>query len=521
MKETWTKAISNEYGRLAQGNDHGVDYQDAMEFIPTGDVPKDRDVTYASFRFDHRPLKAEQYRPRMVAGGDKLSYGDDPGSPAASLLETKLLLNSVISEAHLGARFLSADLKDFFLCSFMKTPEYMKIPVKFIPDDIIKKYNIKALEHKGYVYVKIKRGMYGLKQAAWLAYEQLQEYLKPYGYLPDPNHQCIWYHTTRRTRFCLCVDDFGIKYCDKADAEHLLNILRKYYKVSVDWEGRNYCGLTINWDYERKFVDISMPKYIEHLLHKCQHNPITPTYTPFKWTAPQYGKTQQFVKPDDTAPKLDKKGIKYVQSVIGSLLYYRRAVDPTILVALNELSTEQASPTTNTLQKIKQLLNYVATYPNTVLRFHANDMTLHVDSDAAYLVLPNAKSRIAGYFYLSTHPKFQTPPKLNAPVIVECKTLQHVVASAAEAQTGGLFHNARTTLPIREMLQTLGHPQPPTPIKTDNSTANDFVLKNLKQKNTIGSVTAVSNNNLKFIGTKVKITGLIILQNIIRLNITK
>ena len=372
--------------------------------------------------------------------------------------------------------------KTFFLYSFMKTPEYMKIPVKFIPDDIIKKYNINALEHKGYVYIKIKRDMYGLKQAAWLAYGQLREYLQPYGYLPDPNHQGIWYHTTKRTRFCLCVDDFGIKYYDKADAEHLLNILRKYYKALVDWEGRNYCGLTINWDYDRKFVDISMPKYIEYLLHKCQHNPSVPTYTPFKWTVPQYGKTQQFAKPTDTAPKLDKKGIKYVQSVIGSLLYYGRAVDPTILVALNELSTEQASPTTNTLQKIKQLLNYVATYPNTILQFHASDMTLHVDSDAAYLVLPNAKSRIAGYFYLSNHPKFHIALKLNAPVIVECRTLRHVVASAAETETRGLFLNARTTLPIREMLHTLGHPQPPTPIKTDNSTANDFVSKNLKQK---------------------------------------
>ena len=69
-------------------------------------------------------------------------------------------------------------------------------------------------------------------------------------------------------------------------------------------------------------------------------------------------------------------------------------------------------------------------------------MTLHIDSDAAYLVLPSAKSRIAGYFYLSNHPKFHIPTKLNAPVIVECKTLRHVVASAAEAETGGVFHNA-------------------------------------------------------------------------------
>lgn len=56
----------------------------------------------------------------MVVGGDRLSYNDDPGSPAAPLVETKLLLNSVITDTDEGARFLLVDLKDFFLCIYMK-----------------------------------------------------------------------------------------------------------------------------------------------------------------------------------------------------------------------------------------------------------------------------------------------------------------------------------------------------------------------------------------------------------------
>lgn len=78
-----------------------------MEFIPRSDIPDGRDITYISFMFDYHPLKDEPYRTRMVVGEDKLTYFEDPGSPAASLLETKLPLNSVISDAHLGARFLS------------------------------------------------------------------------------------------------------------------------------------------------------------------------------------------------------------------------------------------------------------------------------------------------------------------------------------------------------------------------------------------------------------------------------
>ena len=106
-------------------------------------------------------------------------------------------------------------------------------------------------------------------------------------------------------------------------------------------------------------------------------------------------------------------------------------------------------------------------------------MVLNIDSDAAYLVSPQARSRIAGYFTFK-------PPITNAvpqgPLLVECKTLRHVVASSAEAETAGVFHNAQIAIPIRYMLLKLGHPQPATPIKTDNTTVNSFVKNNLTQK---------------------------------------
>ena len=111
---TWQRSLSNEIGRLAQGNDYGVTSTDTIEFIHKSDVPQGRTVTYANFILDYRPLKTEQHRIRLVAGGDKLPYFDDAGAPAASILETKILLNSVISDASVGARFASFDLKDFF-----------------------------------------------------------------------------------------------------------------------------------------------------------------------------------------------------------------------------------------------------------------------------------------------------------------------------------------------------------------------------------------------------------------------
>ena len=127
-------------------------------------------------------------------------------------------------------------------------------------------------------------------------------------------------------------------------------------------------------------------------------------------------------------------------------------------------------------------MDYVATYPNTYVRYHASDMILTIDSDAAYLVVPKARSRVAGYFQMNNTPSKTKHPTINGAVLVECKTLRHVVSSAAEAETAGIFHNAQTAIPIRTFLQALNHPQPPTPLKTDNSTSHGFIHDNIHMK---------------------------------------
>ena len=116
-------------------------------------------------------------------------------------------------------------------------------------------------------------------------------------------------------------------------------------------------------------------------------------------------------------------------------------------------------------------MNYLHTHPNATIRYHPSDIQPHVDSDAAYLVSPKAKSRVGGYFFLSVLLPPSQPPKqpaLNAPIHVECHLLKHVVTSAAEAETSAIFHNCKIALNIRKMLLALGHPQSPIPIKFIN-----------------------------------------------------
>lgn len=113
---------------------------------------------------DIRPKKDDVYCTRLTVGGDGLD------SPAASLLDTKNMVNSFISDADKEARFITLDLKDHFLQSDLPEAEYMKIYEKYFFNDIRKKYNIDNLiANNSYVYCKIIKGCYRLKQAAMLA----------------------------------------------------------------------------------------------------------------------------------------------------------------------------------------------------------------------------------------------------------------------------------------------------------------------------------------------------------------
>jgi hypothetical protein len=460
-----------------------------MFFILPNQVPHGCKVTYAHFVCTMRPGKSEPYRIRMTVGGNLLDAYQDVRSPAVSLLDAKLHFNSVISDAKRGARYCTGDIKDFFLQSLMTIYQYMKIHRKYLPDEVISEYNLTPahFDSKGYCYLEIRKGMYGLKEAAILAYEQLVAHLKPYGYHPVPQTPGLWRHTTKPTTFTLAVDDFGIKYFTKSDADHLFAALETKYVITKDWSGDSYLGFHLDWDYTAGHVDVSMPGYVSKALATLGHTPPQrPQHAPHLWTAPVYGAKTQFA-PSDISPLLDLAGIRRIQQIAGTFLYYSRGCDPTIITALNEISHQQAAPTEKTKAACDMLLDYLSTHPNATLRFHASDMVLAVCSDAAYLVLPNARSRASGNFFLTTLPSaVSSPPDPtpNAAVHVLCKTIRSVAASAAEAETGALFLNAQEAVPIITALTEMGHPQPPsgTPLETDNTTALGILRAQVRMK---------------------------------------
>jgi hypothetical protein len=98
-----------------------------------------------------------------------------------------------------------------------------------------------------------------------------------------------------------------------------------------------------------------------------------------------------------------KEQQKYIQQVIGILLYYGQAVDSTLLVALSSLASAQAAPMEYTLELVKWLLHYASSNLDAILMYKSSNMILAVHSNASYLSEANARSRAGGHFFCSTN----------------------------------------------------------------------------------------------------------------------
>ena len=137
-----------------------------------------------------------------------------------------------------------------------------------------------------------------------------------------------------------------------------------------------------------------MPGHVKEVLHKFHHpTPIRPHHHPKKWNYLKYGSTSpQLEHQAPEFPKLAPPESNTVQQVVGTFLYYARAVDPTMLVALNSNSTEQSNRIEATAKSVTQMLNYESTHSESITRYHAIGMILHIHSEASFLSEPGENS---------------------------------------------------------------------------------------------------------------------------------
>ena len=195
------------------------------------------------------------------------------------------------------------------------------------------------------------------------------------------------------------------------------------------------------------------------------------------YTSPSYGKKGPQSSTDDisTYPPLGNPEVtNFIQSANGAIMAYAIACDPTMLPATSAIACESANPTQRTLDNTLRLLGYAASYPNNQLVFHKSDMVLRGYVDASYNSRAGSKSVAGGFVYFGEHP--------NGIVAAMSKVIKVVCASAGEAEYGGLFMQAQSSTSIRNTAEDLGHPQPATNLKVDNSFAVGLANNKIKAK---------------------------------------
>jgi hypothetical protein len=379
---------------------------------------------------------------RFTVGGNRINYPGKVATPTAEMLVAKMLFNSVISTK--GARFMTMDISNFYLMTPFHHAEFIRIKISDIPDEVIKEYKLREKATKnGSIYIRAKRGMYGLPQAGLLANEPLKKHLNKHGYQESKLVPGLWKHDTRPIQFTLVVDDFGVKYIGKEHAQHLKNALDEHYKLTCDWTGKQYIGITLDWDYNKHHVHLSMPNYMQKALKQFQHKAGKLQHAPYQSTPIQCGAKKQYTTQESGAPLIDNKAKRFIQQVCGKFLFLSRAVDSTILCPISAIALQSSKPTEETMQQTLQLLDYLTTQEEAVLSYHTSDMVLAVHSNTSYLSEPKAQSQVGGHFFLSSNTS--VPPN-NGAILNIAHIIKNVMSSATEAELAGLYNDKQSCL---------------------------------------------------------------------------
>ena len=271
-KALWEVAEAKEFSKLL--NPHPKSKVCTMEFIPWEQKPRERKASYYNPQ-----IKVKQHldgrldrRVRGTYGGNITDFDGLRASYTADLQTVKLLLNATVSE---NAYLAVLDITDFYLGTPLEKKEYMFIAKNQIPESTLTEYGSKIHWRDDKTMVQLNNSLYGLPQAGKVSADKVIHLLSRHGYTQCAHTPCLYTHATNGLYFTLVVDDYLLKYHDKAAAEHLISILEKEYEVKVDWEAQRYLGMKIEHDREQRTIALSMPGYASPQLSSDSISPQT------------------------------------------------------------------------------------------------------------------------------------------------------------------------------------------------------------------------------------------------------
>ena len=147
----WEQGWCNEFQRL------GPNGTKTIKAIAFQQIPHDRAIGNIRVVAALKPLKTEMHRIRFTIAHHHHDFEGATSTPTVDMPTVKCHINSTISTPN--AKYATMDISDFYLNTLMNRPEYMRIPLKIIPQQMIDDYDLTELAHNGYIYFQVDKGL--------------------------------------------------------------------------------------------------------------------------------------------------------------------------------------------------------------------------------------------------------------------------------------------------------------------------------------------------------------------------
>jgi hypothetical protein len=445
----WERAIGAE---LQQMVDEGV-----FEKTAPGAVAKCANIVGSMWvlQIKRKPNgQVDKYKARLVALGNQQREGSykDISSGTARSSTIKMLISL---QAKTGAHSMVLDVKGAYLKSVIDEKKCERLYLK-LPNGNI---------------VKLKKYLYGLKQAGYEWQQNITSTLLSLGYLKSPDDPLLFMKRSGKSFIIMSihVDDFYVIADKKQYLNELyLNLVKAYGDVTIKEDDLlAYLGMVIEKDLPSGDIILSQPGYIEKLLSQVDLAAMKVPVSPFN--------SVEFEIPS----RYNRRNTPVDQTeylrLVGGLNYLAQYTRPDLLYALSRVAQQCQRPTMRDMSAVKRIMKYIEGTKHYGLRFSSDsDVKLTCHVDASYNCYSDGKGHYGYSFTLGAQ---------DGAFYAKSAKLKIQTLSSTESEYVALCEAVKEVVYLRRILAFLGFPQAsPTPIFEDNKSCIEMVSGNINHK---------------------------------------
>lgn len=429
----WKKAFDAEMAAIARAG--------TWDLVPLPPGRKALGSTWVCRIKSHANGSVDKLKCRIVAQGFTQIEGIDylvTFAPVAKLSTIRILFALAAS---LGWIIHHVDVDSAYLNGTLDEEVFMRQPEGYV---------VKGKEH---LVCKLKKSLYGLKQAGRVWYDHLCTALLSSGFTICVSDPCLFIKRSDNESVWIIVyvDDIAIISPSLSVITEVKATLATHFTIKDLGEVKSFLGIEIRHDTTARSIVLSQRAYVESVAQQFESDNCRPVSTPLPVGLNLADADHASSDPADRA---------VYQSLLGSLMYLMLATRPDIAFAVTYLSQFSSAPTATHMRALRHLLRYAISTADLSLVYSANGTVTPVGlSDADFAGNPIDRKSINGFIFMLA----------GAAVTWNAKKQTLVALSTTEAEYIALSHAGREAIWIRSLLREVGFaPTNATDIHCDN-----------------------------------------------------